>query len=308
MSASFLFLIGTVLFFYFLMVVYMFKNKKEVPLMAGTMAAMALGMLLGLLGGTMAGVYFSGNLFIPTLLGSGIGFLAGALIGLPLNFLTVLEGMLSGLMGGMMGAMLGAMISSEQAETAIKILFLVDILFNVMILYLIVNEQKEGKDSLKKKWLNSPIFMGATLSFIFFVFNMMGPLYFPKGVYEQASYKSHKGHDENQQITGTEQTVEIIANDFTYSPPEIQLKKNRTVTVRLKNIGQVEHDLQVTGLKVDVVKKGHHAIEKGNLHIHVKPGQHDSLTFKPLESGSFSYWCTLPGHKEAGMAGSFTVF
>lgn len=309
MSSPLLFLTGIVLFFYFLTIGYLFKHKKEVPSMAGMITSMALGMLVGLLGGTIAGVYFAGNLFFSTIIGSGIGMAAGIFPGLPFHFPAVLEGVLSGLMGGMMGAMLGAMISSVYVDEMILILFLLEFLLNVMILYFLVNEQKERKESIGEKWLKSPVFMSIAMGFIFYLFNMMGPIHFSG----MENGRDDRGHHHMQNNTPplniSGQTVKIKADDFIYSPPDIRLEKNKTVTIKFENTGQMEHDLQVDSLKADVIKaENPHSRENSGIHLHAKPGERSSVTFKPVESGTYIFYCTLPGHKEAGMLGSFTVF
>ncbi len=39
----------------------------------------------------------------------------------------------------------------------------------------------------------------------------------------------------------------------------------------------------------------------------LQPGQGTTLTFTADKPGSFEYYCTVPGHKEAGMRGTLTV-
>lgn len=308
MSASLIILTVNVIFFYLLTFIYISKHKREVPSMVGMMTAMTLGMLIGLLGGTIVGVHFAGNLFLSTVIGGGIGFLAGALIGLPLNLLTTLEGMLSGLMGGMMGAMLGAMVSSAYVDALIKILFLMEFLFNLIILYLLISEGTEKKESLGKKWFKNPLLMSITMGSFFYFFNMAGPISFSSNLSEQASHENHNAQSKTKQSDAPKSTIEINAADFTYSPPDIKVEKAQTVTIHFKNSGEVEHDLQLDGLNAEILEtKGHHSGEEKGIHIHAKPSEQSSITFKPLETGTFEFYCTLPGHKESGMVGSLDV-
>lgn len=304
MSTSLLILTSSVILVYLITFIYISKYRREVPSMVGMIAAMALGMMIGLLGGTIAGVYFVGNLFLSTLVGGGIGFLAGTFIGLPFNLLSTIEGMLSGLMGGMMGAMLGAMIPSVYADAIIKLLFSLELLFNLIILYLLISEGPRGKESIGRRWFENPALMSTTLALFFFFFNMAGPIAFPK----QPPHVNHTSQSSNGSTKDMSSIIEINAEDFSYSPHNIKFKKSQTVTIRLKNVGQVEHDLQVKGLKAEVIEsESHHSGDQRDLHIHAMPGENSSITFKPLETGRFEFYCTLPGHKESGMAGTFDV-
>jgi uncharacterized cupredoxin-like copper-binding protein len=308
MSMSLIILMINVAFFYILTLVYISKNRKEITSMVGMMTAMTLGMLIGLLGGTIVGVHFAENLFLSTVVGGGIGFLSGAIVGIPLNLLTTLEGMLSGLMAGMMGAMLGAMISSSYIDAIIKILFLMEFLFNLIILYLLMNERKDKKESIGEKCFKNPVLMSLSMGLFFYLFNMAGPITFSGSLNEQSSHENHNAQGKIKQNETDKITLEISADDFTYSPADIQLEKARKVTINFENTGQVEHDLQLDGLNAEILEaESHHSEEKEGIHIHAKPGDKSSITFKPLESGTFEFYCTLPGHKESGMVGSLRV-
>ncbi|MEM1506116.1 cupredoxin domain-containing protein [Domibacillus sp. 8LH] len=309
MSVSLIILTVNVVIFYLLTLFYILKHKKEIPTMAGMMTAMTLGMLIGLLGGTILGAYFQGDLFWSTVTGGGLGFLAGMVIGSPLNLLTALEGMLSGLMGGMMGAMLGVMISGTYIEAIIKILFLLEFLFNLIVIYLLIGERANGKEALWKKWFKNPLLMGGTLGLFFYFFNMSGPVSFSSTLNETASHENHKAEkEETVEREAVKDSIEIHADDFTYSPLEINVKKDQTVTIRFDNVGQVEHDLQLDGLNAELIEAGsHHSGEEEGVHIHAQPGEQSSITFKPLENGTFEFYCTIPGHKESGMVGSLKV-
>ncbi|MFW6010038.1 MAG: plastocyanin/azurin family copper-binding protein [Actinomycetota bacterium] len=47
----------------------------------------------------------------------------------------------------------------------------------------------------------------------------------------------------------------------------------------------------------------------GRLHIsaHVEPGSSLSATFMLEEAGTYTFYCSVPGHREAGMEGELTV-
>ncbi|NBI31152.1 hypothetical protein ERL59_19655 [Chengkuizengella sp. YPA3-1-1] len=44
-----------------------------------------------------------------------------------------------------------------------------------------------------------------------------------------------------------------------------------------------------------------------SIHMNANAGQTVSIKFIPKEEGEFVFFCTVPGHKEAGMVGKFIV-
>ena len=67
-----------------------------------------------------------------------------------------------------------------------------------------------------------------------------------------------------------------------------------TVTLRAVNPQSVTHDISIKGNGVDA---------KGN---QVSNGAVSQLTVK-LKPGTYEYYCSVPGHEQAGMKGTLTV-
>jgi uncharacterized cupredoxin-like copper-binding protein len=68
------------------------------------------------------------------------------------------------------------------------------------------------------------------------------------------------------------------------------------VTVELTSEAGVEHDFvveDVDGADLDVV--------------HADPGETATGTFTIDDAGSYTFFCSVPGHREAGMEGSLEV-
>jgi uncharacterized cupredoxin-like copper-binding protein len=43
------------------------------------------------------------------------------------------------------------------------------------------------------------------------------------------------------------------------------------------------------------------------LHVAAEPGASNHLSFTPTKPGNYQFYCTVPGHKEAGMVGTLVV-
>lgn len=100
----------------------------------------------------------------------------------------------------------------------------------------------------------------------------------------------------------------IRASEMQYAPKELHLKAGVPVHLTLVNDGKILHDFNSQGLK-DSGKPAHnhqhrhqHAVNKSDSHIAVEPGKSAGLHFTPT-AGEFTFYCSVPGHREAGMSG-----
>lgn len=98
--------------------------------------------------------------------------------------------------------------------------------------------------------------------------------------------------EEAPTATGT-RTVTIESTEFGFSPDMISLTQGEEVSLRLVNAGVVEHNIDIPSLGVLVTARAGETVETS----FVVPG--------PDLAGDFR--CSLPGHTEAGMAGTITI-
>ena len=112
----------------------------------------------------------------------------------------------------------------------------------------------------------------------------------------------------------TEITLE--ATDFAFTPASITVPAGEPVTITLENNGKVEHDFVVDKINVtDVVASNgrpaeHHqmgGMPDYDLHFFAKAGETETLQFTALEPGTYEVFCSIEGHKEAGMIGKLIV-
>lgn len=110
--------------------------------------------------------------------------------------------------------------------------------------------------------------------------------------------------------------IAVEATDFTYSPAAITIPAGQPVTLTLNNTGAVEHDFVVEKINVtdveasDTGPAAHHQMGDApeyDLHFFAKSGETATLYFTALESGTYEIFCSIQGHKEAGMVGQLIV-
>lgn len=115
----------------------------------------------------------------------------------------------------------------------------------------------------------------------------------------------------------TEITIE--ETEFSYSPASITVPAGQPVTLTINNVGGAEHDFVIEKIEVtDVVEQGNASAEHSmhdmesmadeyDLHVATQQGGTSILKFTPTEAGTYQVFCTVAGHKEAGMVAELIV-
>ncbi len=110
--------------------------------------------------------------------------------------------------------------------------------------------------------------------------------------------------------------ITLDAGDFSYTPASVIVPAGEPVSLTLRNSSVVEHDFVIEKVDVQsVVKKdsgsaAHHTREEQlgvDLHVSAQPGDTSVIEFTISEPGTYTFYCSVPGHKEAGMSGELIV-
>jgi uncharacterized cupredoxin-like copper-binding protein len=107
------------------------------------------------------------------------------------------------------------------------------------------------------------------------------------------------------------QTIALALNEFQFQPAEITVNVGQPIKLVLKNNGTVLHDFVSTDAMVEVMEE--HGAEhdmagmETNMHAAIEAGQQSTLEFKAMQAGTYTFYCTVAGHKEAGMVGKLIV-
>lgn len=85
----------------------------------------------------------------------------------------------------------------------------------------------------------------------------------------------------------------VKATDFAFAPAEFRVQEGQQVVINLENDGKVPHDI---------------AIRKTEIRTSlVQPGMATQLKFTAPEEGEYGVYCTVSGHFDQGMKGTFIV-
>ncbi|MFS0577300.1 plastocyanin/azurin family copper-binding protein [Sporosarcina sp. 179-K 3D1 HS] len=277
--------------------------KKKFQTMQGMIISMFFAMNVGLTAGVLLGVTYQGNLFLTTILSMAIGVFAGSICGLCFGILSVLEGFMAGIMGGMMGAMVGEMIDAEQSNSLIQIFLLLSFSTIFIIAILITPHNSKVQN---KKWLLKPFLLSGIIAvYLIGGSSLAGDL----GLQTKPELSS----DASTTVKSTEnlsiQKVAIETGEMRYSKNKIIMEKDKPVSLTLKNLDNIEHDIEIEMPFKNMTNefKHKHEMKKNAIHLHATPNSMVKLTFTPTETGVYEYVCTVPGHKEFGMVGKLIV-
>lgn len=104
--------------------------------------------------------------------------------------------------------------------------------------------------------------------------------------------------------------VEIALQDHHYEPEKISLKIGRPYRLVLRNVGAVAHDMvggsllneSVIALRMVNSSAGRVIADYVNS-VYVRSRNSIELWLVPLKEGEYSFYCSLPGHRDDGMEG-----
>ncbi len=109
------------------------------------------------------------------------------------------------------------------------------------------------------------------------------------GIVAMALAATNQGSGASTVAQEANATLELT--DFKISPKEVTVEAG-DVSVLLVNKGPSDHNLRIEGV----------ALSK-----RLKAGQTQRLKLGKLEEGKYTWFCTISGHREAGMSGTLTV-
>lgn len=121
----------------------------------------------------------------------------------------------------------------------------------------------------------------------------------------------------SQSTVSAPQALSVAAKKFMFAPAALTVQAGQPVTISLQNTGAVEHDWSVREIEISGeptssgdATSGHMMGGMGDepkLHVAAAIDGKGTLTFTPSKPGTYEYYCTVAGHKEAGMVGTLTV-
>ena len=95
----------------------------------------------------------------------------------------------------------------------------------------------------------------------------------------------------DRSTAATTTAIQVKGGEFFFRLSTKSVSRPGKVTFIFKNIGHVLHDFSIRGRKTPLIQ----------------PGKTAKLVVSFTKKGKYAYLCTVPGHAQAGMKGTFTV-
>lgn len=92
---------------------------------------------------------------------------------------------------------------------------------------------------------------------------------------------------------GEGREITVVSTDFAFNPSTMTVKADEKVKIIFQNKGSASHNLIINGLGVGTKTIG--------------SGKTDTIEFTAPASGTYAFFCSVPGHRPAGMEGVLKV-
>jgi len=115
--------------------------------------------------------------------------------------------------------------------------------------------------------------------------------------------------------TGANQ-ITLEVRNLQYQPATIEVMAGQPVKLTMRNNDSAEHDFSIMEIPMATMgatpapMAGHDMAgmtADPQLHMAAAMGVTNTVEFTPTKPGTYEFFCTVPGHKDAGMKGTLVV-
>ncbi|MEW6719608.1 MAG: copper-binding protein [Thermodesulfobacteriota bacterium] len=137
---------------------------------------------------------------------------------------------------------------------------------------------------------------------------------------DEAHGKKGKAADDNAAVVGkpgdpgkVTRTIGVDMNDdMRFLPDNIRVERGETIRFIVRNVGKMKHEMVIGTIRelkehAELMRKYPEMEHEEPNQVVVDPGRTGELVWQFTRSGTFDFACLVPGHFEAGMAGTIRV-
>ena len=100
-----------------------------------------------------------------------------------------------------------------------------------------------------------------------------------------------EGHGANTPVAPDARRIEVSGTSYAFDPPGITVRAGEDIAIVLTS-ADIEHDFTVDDI---------------DAHVSAEAGETAEGGLRADEPGTYTYYCSVEGHREAGMEGTLTV-
>ena len=124
------------------------------------------------------------------------------------------------------------------------------------------------------------------------------------------------GDESSSGSSGDIREIRVRASDdLRFEPSEIRLKVGEPVRLTMENMGLSVHDMTVDEMPMEGGGSDGMAHDMGDgmdmgenaMHLAVESHRDGTMEFTPTERGTYTYYCSVEGHRDDGMQGRMIV-
>lgn len=137
------------------------------------------------------------------------------------------------------------------------------------------------------------IFLAVLAGVYLFLTGLQRPAPVPEIIIPEVEVVPEAVSEEEEATAPEVREIAVSGTEFNFSPSSITLTEGERVRVVFTNIGSIPHDFGIEGLEVRTRIIG--------------SGQTDSVEFTTPPAGTYIFYCSVAGHRTAGMEGDLGV-
>ncbi|KKU17237.1 MAG: Copper binding protein, plastocyanin/azurin family [Candidatus Woesebacteria bacterium GW2011_GWC2_45_9] len=138
----------------------------------------------------------------------------------------------------------------------------------------------------KGLWIGIGLFIAAVLAGLFFLRK-------PQPTPTTTQTSPTPGTGTTAQPTGEVREITVEGSEYSFSPESLTVAAGERVSLTFKNTGNLPHNFTIDELGVRTKT--------------IAGGQTDVVEFTAGASGTFTFYCSLAGHRQLGMEGDLEV-
>lgn len=121
----------------------------------------------------------------------------------------------------------------------------------------------------------------------------------------------NEAKDDGRTTAGEPQKLTVAMSELKFEPAVLTVQTGRPVQIIVTNKGTARHDFVISGMPATGIKNAvdqHGAMtQEGMIMADTQPGREAKIAFTPTTTGEYEIYCSLIGHKDAGMKGTLRV-
>ena len=104
-----------------------------------------------------------------------------------------------------------------------------------------------------------------------------------------------------------EASLPLVMLDISFDRDVLEVTAGQVVEIAFEHRGVLEHNFTIDEISADVSDIGRQRPDAFDVYVALKRGEQARLLLRVTEPGEYAFYCSIPGHRQAGMEGTLVV-